>query len=312
MDKAEKSGKKAGSNKPRRVLIIVIGVILLAMIVLQIVGMGFLSKTVFKKGTPGSSEGELCFKMSSAERGLISFAVVILWIGIPFQVYRLVKETCEKRKGDRNIHCGYAVLGYLVAAVITLGALGLVALTRFVFKIKKVGNQYCAVLTKTEHGLARVAIVVVWITLGLFLFDIVKWLITGGHETVQELYDKYIMNVDKDIRVKKAELKAEKKSMKDLQKQVVIARLEKKHAEEKKQKAEAVREKKREMRRMEKALEADKKRKVELEKEAKDVRERERTRTRSRKVSRINGATNIRPASSSKKQRVTFFRGGEL
>jgi hypothetical protein len=137
--------------------IIVIGLLF------ALIGNIFLTKVVFQKGK--TIQGGLkCFDVSKTDAFFMKAAVVLLWILIPFQIYTLYVKTCELEAGE-TLECGDAWIRYLFVGILVLEIIGLIALTMFTFKLKKRGDRYCAVLSDTDHNVARVSSIVLWISI---------------------------------------------------------------------------------------------------------------------------------------------------
>ena len=101
--------------------VVFISLAILVLIILQFVGMGYATKVAFS--VPRKSlDGKLCFDINQNDLNVIRFASIVLWIGVPFQLYRFYTLTCAEEKTS----CVKEWLRYGYIALFTLEVIGLI------------------------------------------------------------------------------------------------------------------------------------------------------------------------------------------
>lgn len=204
--------------------IIVISVLVIVSII-AVVGFGFLTDIVFTKGKKVG--GYRCFNISKASANIMYVTVVLLWILIPLQIYDLHTITCNRTNG---LGCGEAWGRYVLVALLVLEIVGLVALSAFVFKLKKRAGGYCAVLSDTDHNIAYMSVIALWIGVVVYGFR-------AGQQIVQ-----YWKGVKVKPITKAEEDKAEKDKAEKERKGIEMVALKKKKEEEEEEEKENIKE----------------------------------------------------------------------
>ena len=163
-----------------------------ALFVLQLVGLGFLTKFVFSAQSVDNTH--YCIKLpSKTERNLMKLSVIMGWISAGATVILLVlailgaiflrngskqeiksslstiNNVSQATLGSASISGGITLLlAALAIQVVTI--IGWVHLTKVAFKGKEVGNSaFCVNLTKKELAWSKTAVILSWVSTGTIL-----------------------------------------------------------------------------------------------------------------------------------------------
>jgi hypothetical protein len=148
-------------------------VFLTILLVIAMVGLGFMTSTLFKDSKLIGNKH--CFVIKKSNLQYMKFTLILMSVLIPLQLWALYLISCKRKLPPGCFKLWVA--GYM-GLILTMQILGIFVLYRFVFKLKLINGLYCAELSKFEKSMAQVGLIFTWISIGFFF-------IWGGGKAVK-------------------------------------------------------------------------------------------------------------------------------
>ncbi len=153
-------------------------VMLTILLIIAMVGLGFMTKTLFKDGKQIGNKR--CFVIKKSNLNYMKFTLILMSVLIPIQLYALFLISCRIKQPPG---CFQSWAGGYMGMVLTLQILGMIVLYRFVFKLKLINGLYCAELSPFEKQMAYAGLIFTWFSLGYFFL----W---GGAKAIKYIIEK--------------------------------------------------------------------------------------------------------------------------